>query len=78
MADLKLLEKLCLARGISGNEDEVRDIILGEIKPYADSIEISPLGNIIAFKKGKNRSKTVYPSSVPFPMHASPDHQTDH
>ena len=58
MADLKLLEKLCIARGISGNEDEVRDIILGEIKSYADSIEISPLGNIIAFKKGKNRPKT--------------------
>nr|WP_319489363.1 M42 family metallopeptidase [uncultured Caproiciproducens sp.] len=58
MADLKLLERLCTARGISGNEDEVRSLILNEIKPYATSIEITPLGNIIAFKKGAKRAKT--------------------
>lgn len=58
MADLKLLERLCTARGISGNEDEVRSLILSEIEPYATSIEITPLGNIIVFKKGAKRPKT--------------------
>jgi endoglucanase len=58
MADLKLLETLCTARGISGNEDQVRDLILKEITTYADTIEINPLGSIIAFKKGKDRAKT--------------------
>lgn len=56
MIDLKLLEKLCLAPGVSGDEENVRDIILSEIKDYADKIEIDNLGNIIAFKKGKNKS----------------------
>ncbi len=51
--DYKLLKKLCLAVGISGNEDEVREIILKEIKEHVESIEITPLGNIIATKKGK-------------------------
>lgn len=55
MADLTLLKRLCTARGISGCEDEVRGLILEEIKPYADSIEITPLGNIIVFKKGEKR-----------------------
>lgn len=58
MADLKLLKKLCLARGVSGNEGEVRDLILKEIRPLADRIEISPLGNIIAFKSGEKRPLT--------------------
>lgn len=58
MQDFKLLKKLCLAHSVSGNENEVRDIILKEITPYADKIEISPLGNIIAFKSGEKRAQT--------------------
>ena len=58
MADFSLLMRLCTARGISGSENEVRDIILREIKPYASSVEISPLGNLIVFKKGAKRPKT--------------------
>lgn len=58
MADLALLERLCRARGISGCEDEVRKIILEEVRPHADRVEITPLGNILAFKKGKNPAKT--------------------
>lgn len=58
MADWRLLKRLCSAHGVSGQEDEVRKIILKEIEPCADSVEISPLGNIIAFKKGKKRAKT--------------------
>lgn len=58
MADLSLLKRLCAAHGVSGSEDEVRDIILEEIKPYTESAEVSPLGNIIAFKKGAKRPKT--------------------
>lgn len=56
MAELELLKKLSEARGISGREDEVREIILDEIRPLADKIEITPLGNIIALKKGKERA----------------------
>ncbi len=58
MTDLTLLERLCTARGISGSEDSVRNIILEEIKPYATSAEVSPLGNLIVFKKGEKRPKT--------------------
>lgn len=58
MADLQLLERLCTAQGISGDEGEVREIILEEIRPFADRITITPLGNIIAEKKGAQRAKT--------------------
>lgn len=57
MINIDLLKKLCQASGISGNEDEVRNIILREIKNLASDIKIDSLGNIIAFKKGKKKSK---------------------
>lgn len=56
MFDYALLKKLCLCSGISGDEGEVRDIILGEIKGFADEIKIDNLGNILVKKKGKNPS----------------------
>ena len=56
MIDYKLLEKLCTANGISGDENSIRDIIINEIKDYVDSIEIDNLGNMIVCKKGKNRA----------------------
>ncbi len=52
MLDYKLLKKLCTADGISGEENEVRDIILEEITPYTDNIKVDNMGNIIVFKKG--------------------------
>lgn len=50
---IQLLEKLCTLDGTSGDERTVRDFIISEIK---DSCEYSVdnLGNVIAFKKGKN------------------------
>ena len=57
MTDFKLLEKLCTVEGISGDEGSVREIIINEIKLFADEIKTDNLGNIIVFKKGKNRAK---------------------
>lgn len=57
MADLKLLEALCRAQGAPGREDEVRKRILKEISPLADEISVDPMGNILVFKKGKQRAR---------------------
>ena len=51
MTDFKLLEKLCTVEGISGDEGSVREIIINEIKPFADEIKTDNLGNIIVFQK---------------------------
>ncbi len=50
---VELLRKLTEASGVSGNEDEVRDIIKKEISSLADKIYIDGIGNLIAYKKGK-------------------------
>ncbi len=57
MLDWELLEKLCTAGGISGDEGDIRDIIIKEITPFADSIKTDALGNLIVFKSGKQRAE---------------------
>ena len=54
---LELIRKLSLLNGTSGREDAVRDYIINEIKDYAESYEVDPLGNLIVFKKGKEAPK---------------------
>jgi len=58
---LRLLEKLCNAVGVSGDEGAVRQIVLAETKPHADEIRIDALGNVLATKKGTqgNRLKVM-------------------
>lgn len=54
-----ILEKLSNANGVTGREDEVRDLIKSFLKPYVDEIREDKLGNLIALKKGKKDSPTV-------------------
>lgn len=57
MADYALIRRLCEADGISGSEAAVRELILAEIAPYCEKITVSPLGCIIAEKRGAQRSQ---------------------
>ena len=54
-----LLKRLTEGSGVSGNEKEVRDIIIDEIKDYVDDLKVDKLGNIIAYKKGQGSSKKL-------------------
>ena len=47
------LKTLCALPGVSSHEDAVRDYIWQEIAPYAHSIRIDAIGNLIAKKKGE-------------------------
>ncbi len=54
-----ILSKLCSVVGPSGYEDDVRGIVVDELKPYADSLWIDSLGNVIALKKGRGEGKLM-------------------
>ena len=54
--NFKLLKRLSEVSGISGFEDEVRDLIKEEIKDYVDEIKTDVMGNLIAVKKGKGEN----------------------
>ncbi len=55
----ELLKKLTDAPGISGFEDGIRDVMIGELKGHVDDIEVDNMGNMISTKKGKEGSKKV-------------------
>jgi len=57
-AQLKLLEKLCNVIAISGDEGEVRKIVLEEIKPFVDEVKVDAIGNVLATKQGRGAKRT--------------------
>ncbi|MFN3308455.1 MAG: M42 family metallopeptidase [Anaerolineales bacterium] len=57
---LRLLEKLCNAIAVSGNEGEVRRLVIDQIKPYVQEMRIDALGNLLVRqKKEDQKSLTV-------------------
>ncbi|MGE5261873.1 MAG: M42 family metallopeptidase [Acidobacteriota bacterium] len=56
-----LLEKLSNARGVSGNEQEVREILIGAVRDRVDEYRADTMGNLIAVKHAKRgRSKSAF------------------
>ena len=53
------VKKYISAFSVSGNEHALAEIISADIAPYCDSVEIDPMGNVIAFKKGADSSKRL-------------------
>lgn len=53
MSRLKdILEKLSNAHGVSGYENNVRQMIEDEIRPYVDDVRTDKMGNLIATRRG--------------------------
>ncbi|NWF64466.1 MAG: M42 family peptidase [Chloroflexi bacterium] len=52
---IKLLEKLCNAMSVSGDEGEVRRIVLEEVKLYADEVKVDALGSVLVRKKATGK-----------------------
>jgi len=53
----KLLQQLTEAFGPSGYEDNIRKLVLAEVKPLADEIKVDALGSLIARKKPSKQTK---------------------
>ena len=59
MINTSLLKTICETAGAPGFENRVRDLVIKEITPFVDSIEIDNMGNVITLKKGVDSSKSV-------------------
>ena len=55
---MDLLEKLCMASGVSGFESEIRDVMKKELRKSCAMVEEDSFGNIIA-TKGKGKRKIM-------------------
>lgn len=56
-AQIKMLERLCNASGVSGDEGEVRQIILDAVKPLADEVRVDAMGSVLVTKRGTGRNR---------------------
>lgn len=54
-----LLTKLCGIVSPSGFEDEIREVIIEELEPYADELWVDSLGNVIAVRRGGGEGRLM-------------------
>ncbi len=59
MSFVQNLEKLSNACGVAGREEEVRNLMITLLKPYADEVSVDRLENVIAVKKGEQGKPKV-------------------
>ena len=57
--NIKLLAQICKTPGAPGFENDVRELVLEEIKPYVDEVEIDILGNVYAIKRGMSDKRVM-------------------
>ena len=53
----RLLEQLCNSCGVSGDEGEVRKIVVHHVEPFADEIKVDALGNVLVTRLGKGKDR---------------------
>lgn len=57
--NVTLLKEICEVAGAPGHEQRVREIVLREVEKLADKVTIDNMGNVTAFKKGKEEKKVM-------------------
>jgi endoglucanase len=56
-AQISLLEQLSNACAVSGDEGEVRKIVLEQVKPHADEVKVDALGNVLVTRRGQGEKR---------------------
>lgn len=56
---ISLLERLCNASGVAGDEREVRSIILEQVRPLADEVKVDALGSVYAIRHARGTENPV-------------------
>ena len=52
-----ILEKLSNAIGVSGDEGDVRKVVLDAVREHVDEFKVDTMGNVLAFKRGSGRNR---------------------
>jgi endoglucanase len=55
----KLLAEICTTPGAPGFEQKVRELVIRELTPYVDQIDIDNMGNVYTIKKGKDVKRVM-------------------
>jgi endoglucanase len=55
----ELLKRLVEAHGIAGREDNIREIVIEEMRPLVDELRVDHMGNVIGRKRGDEQTRLV-------------------
>ncbi len=64
MLNTELLTKVCKVPGAPGFEQRVRELIIEELEDYVDEIELDPMGNVIAIRRGSSDESIMLASHM--------------
>lgn len=59
MINVNLLKQICETPGAPGFEQKVRELVIREVTPLADTVTVDNMGNVTAFRKGKKDKKVM-------------------
>ncbi len=54
---IRLLEKVSNAQAVSGDESDVRKIVIETIRPFVDELKVDALGNVLAIRHGSGETR---------------------
>ena len=57
--NIHLLKEICETAGTSGYEQRIRDIVIREVTPLADEVNVDNMGNVTTIKKGKQPKRAM-------------------
>src|SRR5690242_10699320 len=57
--NLGLLKRLTETPGTSGREEQVRALVMSEMRPLVDEISVDAMGNVIGVKRGATKTKVM-------------------
>ena len=57
--NVDLLNKICTTSGAPGFEQEIRTLVLNEIRDLADEVEVDNMGNVYAIKRGTGDKRVM-------------------
>jgi len=58
--NIDLLKQVSETPGAPGFEKEIRNLIIKEVKSLVDSVSVDNMGNVTAFRKGKEKTKLMF------------------
>ena len=59
MKNLELLQTICKTPGAPGYEQRIRQLVIKEVEPLVDEIQLDNMGNVLAIKKGKAEKRAM-------------------
>lgn len=59
MINVSLLKQICETPGAPGFEQKVRELVIREVTTLVDSVTVDNMGNVTAFRKGKQDKKVM-------------------